>query len=99
MSKIYVMTQNYENYGSEDEPYWKPKGGSDYFIPNFTGTQEQAVELVNSMATQIEYVNEYATSTILGIEVVADDYLTEFEQSQLDYEGQIRFPAKVLEQV
>jgi hypothetical protein len=51
------------------------------------------------MATQIEYANEYATSTILGIEVVEDDYLTEFEQSQLDYEGQIRFPAKVLEQV
>jgi hypothetical protein len=28
--------------------------------------------------------------------VEADDYLTEFEQSQLDYEGVIRFPAKEL---
>jgi len=27
---------------------------------------------------------------------VADDALTEFEQSQLDYEGVIRFPAKEL---
>jgi hypothetical protein len=93
------MTQNYENYGSEDEPYWKPKGSSDYFIPNFTGTQEQAVTLVNSMADKIEYANEYATSTILGIEVVADDYMTEFEQDQLNYEGKIRYPAKVLEAV
>jgi len=25
--------------------------------------------------------------------VVADDYLTEFEQSQLDYEGRIAYPA------
>ena len=99
MSKIYVMTQNYENYGSEDEPYWKPKGSTDYFIPNFNGTQEQAIEVVNSMADKIEYANEYATSTILGIEVVADDYLTEFERDQLDYEGKIRFPAKVLEAV
>jgi hypothetical protein len=99
MSKIYVMTQNYENYGSEDEPYWKPKGSSDYFIPNFSGTQEQAIEVVNSMADKIEYANEYATSTILGVEVVADDYMTEFERDQLDYEGKIRFPAKVLEQV
>jgi len=99
MSKIYVMTQNYENYGSEDEPYWKPKGSSDYFIPNFSGTQEQAIEVVNSMADKIEYSNEYATSTILGVEVVADDYMTEFERDQLDYEGQIRYPAKVLEQV
>jgi hypothetical protein len=99
MSKIYVMTQNYENYGSEDEPYWKPKGSSDYFIPNFSGTQEQAIEVVNSMADKIEYANEYATSTILGVEVVADDYMTEFERDQLDYEGKIRFPAKVLEAV
>jgi hypothetical protein len=99
MSKIYVMTQNYENYGSEDEPYWKPKGSSDYFIPNFSGTQEQAIEVVNSMADKIEYSNEYATSTILGVEVVADDYMTEFERDQLDYEGKIRFPAKVLEAV
>ena len=99
MSKIYVMTQNYENYGSEDEPYWKPKGSSDYFIPNFSGTQEQSIEVVNSMADKIEYANEYATSTILGVEVVADDYMTEFERDQLDYEGKIRFPAKVLEAV
>jgi hypothetical protein len=93
------MTQNYENYGSEDEPYWKPKGSSDYFIPNFNGTQEQAIEVVNSMADKIEYANEYATSTILCVEVVADDYMTEFEQDQLDYEGKIRFPAKVLTKV
>lgn len=99
MSKIYVMTQNYENYGSEDEPYWKPKGSSDYFIPNFTGSLEQADAVVKSMADKIEYANEYATSTILCVEVVADDYMTEFEQDQLNYEGQIRFPAKVLEAI
>jgi hypothetical protein len=51
------------------------------------------------MADKIEYANEYATSTILGVEVVADDYMTEFERDQLDYEGKIRFPAKVLEAV
>jgi hypothetical protein len=28
--------------------------------------------------------------------VEADDYLTEFEKNQLDYEGVIRFPAKEL---
>ena len=99
MSKIYVMTQDYENYGSEDEPYWKPKGGSDYFIPNFTGNTEQALEVVNQYADRISYANEYATSAIIGFEIVPDDYMTEYEQSQLDYEGKIRFPAKVLEAV
>jgi len=45
---------------------------------------------------QVECASEYYRETILGHEVVADDYLTEFEQSQLDYEGSIRFPAKEL---
>ncbi len=55
MSKIYVMTQDYENYGSVEEPYWKPKGGSDYFITNFTGSTEQAVALVNSIMYLFNY--------------------------------------------
>jgi hypothetical protein len=29
--------------------------------------------------------------------IVADDYLTEFERDQLEYDGQIMFPAKELE--
>jgi hypothetical protein len=28
--------------------------------------------------------------------VVSDDYLTDFEKSQLDYEGKITYPARVL---
>jgi hypothetical protein len=45
---------------------------------------------------QIEVDNEHFRETIIGWEIVANDYLTEFEQSQLDYEGSIRFPAKEL---
>jgi len=36
---------------------------------------------------------------ILGWEVVADDYTTDFEKSQLDFEGFVRYPTKVLELV
>jgi hypothetical protein len=31
---------------------------------------------------------------VLSWEIVADDFLTEFEQSQLAYDGEIRYPAK-----
>jgi hypothetical protein len=48
------------------------------------------------LRSQVECDNEYYREHIIGWELVADDYLTEFEQSQLDYEGQIRFPAKEL---
>jgi hypothetical protein len=45
---------------------------------------------------QIEEDSEYFRSSIIDWEIVADDYLTEFEQDQLDYEGKIRFFAKEL---
>ena len=37
--------------------------------------------------------------TIIGWSVVADDFMTDFEKSQLDYEGSVTYPAKVLELV
>jgi hypothetical protein len=45
---------------------------------------------------QIEEDSEYFRSSIIDWEVVADDFLTEFEQDQLNYEGKIRFAAKEL---
>jgi hypothetical protein len=48
------------------------------------------------LRSQIECDNDMFREQIIGWDIVADDYLTEFEQSQLDYEGSIRFPAKEL---
>jgi hypothetical protein len=45
---------------------------------------------------QIECDNEFYREYILGWEVVANDYLTEFEKSQLEYDGRIIYPAKEL---
>ena len=93
MSKLYIFTQNYENYGSENDPYWKAKGGSDYFVPDFDGDEATTIMLVRD---QIECDNPFYRSQIAGWEVVPNDYMTEFEKDQLDYEGSIRFPARVI---
>ena len=93
MAKLYIFTQDYENYGSENDPYWKAKGGSDYFVPDFNGDEVTTLMLVRD---QIECNNEYYKSSILGWEVVPNDYMTEFEKDQLEYEGSIRFPARVI---
>jgi hypothetical protein len=94
MSKLLITTQVVENYGSAEEPYWKPKGGSDYVVKGID--VNSAREIVEALRPQVECNNEYCHEYILGWEVVSDDYLTEFEQSQLDYEGVIRFPAREL---
>ena len=100
--KLLITTQVYENYGAHDwdgkgecPSYWKAKGGSDYVIKNFKDLNK-VTETVMGLRSKIEQDNEHFRETIIGWEVVADDYLTEFEQSQLDYEGQIRYPSKEL---
>ena len=93
--KLLIATQVYENYGYR----WKPKGGCDYTYALGTAgrSSESLLELVSALRLQIEQNNEGYREYILSWEVVADDYLTAFEQSQLDYDGEIRYPAKVLE--
>jgi hypothetical protein len=100
--KLLITTQNLENYGAHDwdgvgecPQYWKAKGGSDYVVKNFTNFNN-TTEAVMALRGQIEEDSEYFRSFIIDWEVVADDYLTEFEQMQLDYEGKIRFAAKEL---
>ena len=87
--KLLITTQVYENYGYR----WKPKGGNDYVIKQFKGDATQAVMCLRS---QIEEDNEAYRETIIDFRLVKDDYLTEFEQSQLDYEGKITYAAKEL---
>jgi hypothetical protein len=96
MAKLLIQTQVYENYGSADEPYWKPKGGSDYVVKKFKGGDQAATIAVTALRSQIECDNDGYREYILSWEIVGDKYLTEFEQNQLDYEGVIRFPAKEL---
>ena len=102
MTKLLITTQVYENYGAHDwdgvgecPQYWKAKGGNDYVVKKFKDLNK-VTETVMALRGQIEQDNEGFRETIIGWEVVANDYLTEFEQSQLDYEGSIRYPAKEL---
>ena len=95
--KIMITTQYRENYGSPDEPYWKFKGGSEYFINGVDPLKVAPGLLVDKVKTQVEYANPMSEEYILDWELVADDFMTDFEKDQLEYEGQIRFPAKVLQ--
>lgn len=98
MSKLLIQTQVMENYGAHDwdgegqcPSYWKAKGGNDYVVKNID--VNRAADIANWAAGQIETDNEYFREYVLGWEVVADDFLTEFEQSQLKWEGKIMYPA------
>lgn len=95
--KILITTQYRENYGTAEEPYWKFKGGEDYFILGVDPLKVAPGLLVEQVRGQVEFSDAYAEEYILDWELVADDYVTDFERSQLEYEGSIQYPARVLE--
>jgi hypothetical protein len=101
MAKLLITTQVYENYGTADNTYWKAKGSEDYVVKNFksnarSSIAESATEAVMAFSSQIEQNNEFFKETIIDWRVVVDDYLTEFEQDQLDYEGRITYSPREL---
>jgi hypothetical protein len=101
--KALFTTQVYENYawredgtiGTGTESYWKAKGGDEYVVLNVD--KDQVFEILEKVALQIERNDDYIQETIVNLQVVEDDYLTDFERDQLEYDGTIQFPAKVIE--
>lgn len=104
MAKLLITTQVYENYAFDEDgvlgtgvnAYWKPKGGNDFVVKNFQDFN-RVTETVMALRSKIECDNDMYREYIIGWEVVADDYLTEFERSQLEYEGKITYPAVEVE--
>lgn len=100
MAKLLITTQIHENYAWDEDgnlgtgvnAYWKAKGGNDYVIKNFRDF-DRVTETVMAIRGKIECDNDAWREHIIDWTVVADDYLTEFEKSQLEYEGKITYPA------
>jgi hypothetical protein len=105
MMKLHIWTQDQENYGAHDwdgkgqcPEYWKFKGGHDYSYA-LQGTSinpDVLARLVHHLRPQIETDNEGFREYIIGWEVVADDFLSEYEQSQMKWEGRIQYPTRQL---
>lgn len=98
MAKLLITTQVYENYGSAVRSHWKAKGGQDYVVPNFT-LVDAVKEFVDQVRDRIESNDEFYREHIVCWSVVEDSYLTQFERSQLEWEGRILYPAQQLDLV
>jgi len=94
MAKLVIQTQVYENYGSESKPHWKAKGGEAYVVPNFTRFND--VQAFVDGITEVRVDDPFYQEYIVDWFVATDDYLTEFERQQLEFDGKITYPAKEL---
>lgn len=107
--KIMIQTQVQENYGAHDwdgtgecPQYWKFKGGSDYFFKLDGVKQDEFFEkkcemIVDALREKVECSNEGFREYIIGWSIEEDSYLTEYEKSQMEYEGEIIYGAIELE--
>jgi hypothetical protein len=93
---LVIQTQNEENYAWQEDgtlgtginAYWKMKGGQEYKVVNvpLEGSIDAVVEMVRG---DIEISNDGFRSYIVGYGVEDDGYLSWFEKSQLEYDGEI----------
>lgn len=105
--KLVIITQLRENYGAHDwdgtgfvPQYWKNKGGSQYIvddIEHFVAIDDDFFAkniksiVYDGISTKITELNEYYEVSIINYSIEDNDYMSEFEKSQLEYEGFIRF--------
>jgi len=93
---LVITTQIHENYGAHDwngegecPQYWKAKGGHEYKITNIPLNIDYA-EVV-AMA-KVETDDNYFRESIIDWSVEADDYLSWYEKTQLEFDGEINYP-------
>lgn len=95
---LVIRTQVHENYAAHEgftgEYYWKAKGGSEYKILDVPLNIDYA-EVV--AAAGVEKDNDYFQETIIDWSIEPDNYLSWFEESQLQYDGEIQFPEPTIE--
>lgn len=99
--KLMIFTQVHENYGSESDPYWKPKGGDDYFVPvsmdDLLASENKAAflrGLVDAARAVIEHRSSMFEEYIIDYSLEDDDFRTEFETSQIEWDGTCFYPSK-----
>ena len=105
--KLVIITQTRENYGAHDwdgegevPQYWKNKVGSEYIVDDiehfvtidddFFAKNIQSI-VYDYIAKKIEEKSDYFEETIIDYSIEDNDYMPEYEKSQLEYEGFVRY--------
>jgi hypothetical protein len=100
---LVIDTQYKENYGAhnwdgtgECPQYWKFKGGSSYKITGVPLNIDYHA-VVDMVRSDIEHSDHFSEQYILDWALESDDYLSDFEKSQQEYDGVITVKEPVIE--
>jgi hypothetical protein len=70
MVNMHIYTQDYENYGSPQNPYWKAKGGEDFILQAESWTEE----MIDKAVSLIEIDSDMFLRSIIGYQPVCDEF-------------------------
>jgi len=101
--KAIFYTQVFENYafredgsiGTGADAYFKAKGGDEYVVRNVN--KSEMPRILVEVRAKVEVSNDYFRETVIDFQLVEDDYLTEYEREQLEWDGCIVYSPKELE--
>jgi len=102
MAILVISTQVMENYGAhgwdgegECPQYWKAKGGHEYKVLNID--VNRAKEIFEQVRCKVEEDNDFYQEYAIDWFIESDDWMSWFEKSQLDYEGEVRYPEPTID--
>ena len=87
--QLIIETQILENYGSPEKPFWKAKGGNTYRVTGVPLNRDYQ-SIVD--AAGVECDNRMFREYIIDWFLEGDDFMSESEKNQLEYEGKIVYP-------
>lgn len=109
MTILVIETQVYENYGAHDwdgegqcPQYWKAKGGNTFkvrvdFDKDYEWAEVYVERILDKVLPEITENNDYYEESVIGWHLEDNDWMSWYEKSQLEYDGEIRYPDRYLE--
>lgn len=97
---LVIATQIHENYGAHDwdgtgecPQYWKAKGGHEYKIEGVPLNIDYA-EVVAMAGVEMD--DNYFRESIIDWSIEDDNYMSWYEKSQLEMDGEVEYPEPTL---
>ena len=79
--KLVLETQYRENYGDEENPHWKAKGGQTYIVTDENDSPWWRVD-IEDLRNLIDYENSMSEESVISVHMEEDDYCSDYEKWQ-----------------
>jgi hypothetical protein len=78
--QLILETQYHENYGDEENPHWKAKGGQTYIVD--LPVENANASTINELKSLIDYRNPMSEEYVNSVHLEEDGYISDYEKWQ-----------------